>query len=125
LQSDILEPFIKGFSDSSFMAKKKHNKDKKLHNSDEKLHNSNELDLSWQETVDLQPEDELEGGSEIYYSVDEDGNIQSREFLAEELIEDEVEGSEVSQEEKSRLEKVQRLKPGTTSCVRALSLQHS
>jgi hypothetical protein len=46
------------------MAKKKHNKDKKLHN-------SHELDLSWQETVDLQPEDELEGGSEIYYSVDE------------------------------------------------------
>src|SRR5665647_499013 len=99
------------------MAKKKHNKDKKLHNSDEKLHNSNELDLSWQETVDLQPEDELEGGSEIYYSVDEDGNIQSREFLDEELIEDEVEGSEVSQEEKSRLEKVQRLKPGTTDIV--------
>jgi hypothetical protein len=35
------------------MAKKKHNKDKKLHN-------SNELDLSWQEEVDLQPEDEVE-----------------------------------------------------------------
>jgi hypothetical protein len=29
-----------------------------LHNSDEKLHNSHELDLSWQEAVDLQPEDE-------------------------------------------------------------------
>jgi hypothetical protein len=47
------------------MAKKKDKKEKKLHNSDEKLHNSNELDLSWQETVDLQPEDELEGGSEL------------------------------------------------------------
>jgi hypothetical protein len=80
------------------MAKKKHNKDKKLHNSEEKLHNSHELDLSWQETVDLQPEDELEGGSEIYYFVDEGGNIHSREFLAEELIDDDVEDSEVSQE---------------------------
>ena len=47
------------------MAQKKHNKDKKLHNSDEKLRNSNELDLSWQETVDLLPEDEDEGSSEI------------------------------------------------------------
>jgi len=45
------------------MVKKKHNEDKKLHNFDEKLHNSHELDLSWQESVDLQPEDEVEGGS--------------------------------------------------------------
>ncbi len=50
----------------------------KKHNSDEKLHNSNELDLSWQETVDLQPEDEVEGGSEIYYFTDEDGNTLAR-----------------------------------------------
>ncbi|MGZ8880129.1 MAG: hypothetical protein ACXW1N_07370 [Halobacteriota archaeon] len=44
---------------------KKHNKDKKLHNSEEKLHNSHELDLSWQEVVDLPQEDEAEGGSVI------------------------------------------------------------
>jgi hypothetical protein len=47
------------------MAKKKHNKDKKLHNAEEKLHNSHELDLSWQEVVDLPPEYEAEGGSVI------------------------------------------------------------
>jgi len=63
------------------MTRNKHNKDKKLHNSDEKLHNSDEPDLSWQETVDLLSEDEAEGGSEIYYFSDEDGNIHSREFL--------------------------------------------
>jgi hypothetical protein len=51
------------------------------------LLNSNELDLSWQEAVDLQPEDENEERSEIYYFTDYDGNIFSREFLAEELIE--------------------------------------
>jgi hypothetical protein len=68
------------------MAKKKPHKDKKLHNVDEKLHNSHELDLSWQEAVDLLPEDEAEGCSDIYYFVDEDGNIHSREFLAEELV---------------------------------------
>ena len=73
------------------MVKKKHNKDKKLHNSDEELHNSHELDLSWQEAVDLQPEDEKEDGSEIYYFVDQDGNIHSREFLSEELIPDDAE----------------------------------
>ena len=73
------------------MVKKKHNKYKKLHNFDEKLHNSNELDLSWQEEVDLQQGDEVEGGSEIYYFTDEDGNINSREFLAEELIDGDVE----------------------------------
>ena len=59
------------------MAKKEHNKDKKLHNIDEKLHNSNELDLTWQEEVDLQPEDEVEGGSEIYYFTDEDAALAS------------------------------------------------
>jgi hypothetical protein len=74
LTSDILKPSIEGFSDTRIMAKKKHNKDKKLHN-------SNELGLTWQEEVDLQPEDEVEGGSKIYYFTDEDGNIRSREFL--------------------------------------------
>jgi len=54
--------------------KKEHNKDKKLHSSDEKLHNSYELDLSWQEAVDLQSEDEGDDGSEIYCFMDEDGN---------------------------------------------------
>ena len=73
------------------MGKKKHNKDKKLHNSDEKLHNSEGPDLSWQENVNLLPEDEVEGGSEIYYLTDEDGNVHSREFLPEELILDEKE----------------------------------
>jgi hypothetical protein len=72
------------------MAKKERNEDKKLHNSDEKLHNSHELDLSWQETVDLRPEDENEDSSEIYYFVDQDGNIHSREFLAEEVIGDDI-----------------------------------
>jgi hypothetical protein len=77
------------------MARNKHNKDTKLHNSDEKLHNSQEPDLTWQEITDLSPEDEIEGGPEIYYFTDEDGNVHSREFLAEELIADEseVEGS--------------------------------
>jgi hypothetical protein len=69
------------------MVKKKHNKGKKLHNFDEKLHNSDvvnsEPDLTWQERVDLAPEDEIESGSEIYYFTDGDGNIHSREFLAE------------------------------------------
>jgi hypothetical protein len=51
---------------------------KKEHNKDKKLHNSHELDLSWQETVDLLPEDEVEGGSEIYYFTDEDGNVINR-----------------------------------------------
>ena len=45
------------------MTRNKHNKDKKLHNSDEKLHNSNKPDLAWQETTNLLPEDEIEGGS--------------------------------------------------------------
>jgi hypothetical protein len=98
------------------MAQKKH-KDKKLHNSDEKLHNSRELDLSWQETVDLLPQDEDEGGSEIFYFTDEDGNINSREFLTGELIDNEIKDLEASQIEKSRLEEVQRLKPGTADIV--------
>ncbi|MEI7826771.1 MAG: hypothetical protein WCI87_03115 [Euryarchaeota archaeon] len=71
LQSEALKLAIEAFSDTRIMVKKKHN-------SDEKLHNSNELDLSWQETVDLQPEDEVEGGSEIYYFTDEDGNTLAR-----------------------------------------------
>jgi len=99
------------------MAKKEHNKDRKLHNSDEKLHNSYELDLNWQEAVDLQPEDEVEGGSEIYYFVEEDGNIHSREFLAEELIDGDIGDLQDSAEGKSRLEKVRRLKPGATDIV--------
>ena len=117
LESATLEPSIEAFSDTRIMAKKKHKKDKKLHNSDEKLHNSHELDLSWQETVDLLPEDEVEGGSEIYYFTDEDGNIHSREFLTGELIDNEIKDLEASQIEKSRLEEVQRLKPGTTDIV--------
>jgi hypothetical protein len=36
-----------------------------MHNSEEKLHNSHELDLSWQEVVDLPPEYKAEGGSVI------------------------------------------------------------
>jgi len=94
------------------MAKKRHNKDKKLHNSDVA---DDEPDFSWQEHVDLSPEDEVESGSEIYYFTDENGNIQSREFLAEELIPDDVEDREDSL--KSRPEKVQRLKPGAVEIV--------
>jgi hypothetical protein len=66
-QSVIQEPSIEGFSDARIMAKKRHNKDKKLHNFEEKLHNSDvvndEPDLTWQERVDLAPEDEIESGS--------------------------------------------------------------
>ncbi len=65
------------------MAKKRHNEDKKLHNSNEELHNADipngaRPDQTWQEAVDLLPEDEVEAGSEIYYFTDEDGNIHSR-----------------------------------------------
>ncbi|MFZ0011976.1 MAG: hypothetical protein WAL97_08760 [Halobacteriota archaeon] len=38
---------------------------RKTPNKDKKLHNNHELDLSWQETVDLQPEDETDGGSDV------------------------------------------------------------
>ena len=103
------------------MAKKRHNKDKKLHNFDEKLHNSDvvkdEPDLSWQERVDLAPEDEVEHGSEIYYFTDEDGNVHSREFLAEELIPDDAEDLGDSLKRKPRSEKVQRLKSGSVEIV--------
>jgi hypothetical protein len=85
------------------MSKKQPKKDEKLHNFDEKLHNSHELDLSWQETVDLRPEDEAEGGSDIYYFVDEDCNIHSREFLAEELVDDDAKDAGASFEGKPRL----------------------
>jgi hypothetical protein len=97
------------------MVKKKDNKDKKLHNSDEKLHNSNKPDLAWQETIDLSPEEEVEGGSEIYYFTDEDGNIHSREFLADELIpnESEIEGSP----KRKPSGKLQKLKPGTVDII--------
>jgi integrase len=97
------------------MVKKKHNKDKKLHNSDQKLHNSREPDLTWQETTDLSPEDDIEGGSEIYYFTDEDGSIHSREFLAEELIPDESE-VEGSPKRKPR-GKLQKLKPGAVDMI--------
>jgi integrase len=103
------------FSDTRIMAKKKHIKDKKLHNFDEKLHNSNELDLTWQEEVDLEPEDEVEGGSEIYYFTDENGNIHSREFLAEELIPDETEAEDTIKRKSSG--ELQKLKPGAVDVV--------
>jgi integrase len=111
----MLERSDLAFSDTRIMVKKKHNKDKKLHNFDEKLHNSNELDLAWQEEVDLQPEDEVEGGSEIYYFTDEDGNIHSREFLAEELIPDEKEQENSFKRKSSG--KLQKLKPGAVDIV--------
>lgn len=91
------------------MPKKKHNEDKKLHNFEEKLHNSNEPDLTWQERVDLLPEDEIERGSEIYYFIDGNGNIHSREFLAEELIPEESEVEDLSKRESSG--KLQKPKP--------------
>ena len=104
------------------MAKKKHNEDKKLHNFNEKLHNSDVIndrgpDLTWQERVDLLPEDEVEGGSEIYYFTDEDGNLHSREFLAEELIADDVEDPKDSLKGKPEHGKAQRLKPGAMEIV--------
>jgi integrase len=100
------------------MAKKKHNEDKKLHNFDEKLHNSYEPDLTWQEMTDLSPEDEVEGGSEIYYFTDEDGNIHSREFLAEELIPDESEVRGSPKREPSG--NLQKLKPGAVDIISLL-----
>jgi len=42
--------------------------------------------------------------------VDKDGNIHSREFLVEELVDDDTKDLEASFEGKSRLEKIQRLK---------------
>jgi hypothetical protein len=96
------------------MVKKKHNTDKKLHNSD--VVNKG-ADLTWQEQVDLVPEDEVESGSEIYYFTDEDGNIRSREFLAEELISDDFFDREASLKRTPRHEKVQRLKPGAVEIV--------
>ena len=111
----MVEPSIDTFSFARIMMENKHSKDKKLHNFDEKLHNSQEPDLTWQEAVDLLPEDEVEGGSEIYYFTDEDGNIHSREFLAEELVPDEseVEGSPKRKSD----QKLQKLKPGTVDII--------
>jgi hypothetical protein len=77
LQSATLELSIEAFSVARIMTRNKHNKDKKLHNSDEKLHNSHEPDLTWQEMTDLSSEDDVAGGSEIYYFTDKDGNIHS------------------------------------------------
>lgn len=100
------------------MTKKKHNQEKKLHN---KLHNSdinNEgPDLTWQESVDLLPEDEVEGGSEIYYFTDEDGNVHSREFLAQELVPSDDEDLKDLRKRRPSYEKVERLKPGTLDIV--------
>jgi hypothetical protein len=53
---------------------------KKKHDEGEKLDNPDAPDLTWQEAVDLLPEDEVKGGSEICYFTNEDGNIHSREF---------------------------------------------
>jgi hypothetical protein len=114
LQTAALEPSINVFSDTRIMAKKRHNKDKKLHNSDVV---KDEPDISWQERVDLVPEDETESGSEIYYFTGEDGNIHSREFLAEELITDDVADREGSTKREPRHEKVQRLKLGAVEIV--------
>lgn len=55
---------------------------------------SERLYLTWQETTGLLPEDEGEGGSEIYYYTDEDGTIRSREFLDHELVPDESEAED-------------------------------
>jgi hypothetical protein len=103
------------------MAEKRHNKDKKLHNFDEKLHNIDVVDdgadLSWQERVDLVPEDEVERGSEVYYYTDENGNIRSSEFLAEELISDDVEDRDASLKRKSKQKKVERLRPGAVEII--------
>jgi integrase len=89
-----------------------------LHNFDHKLHNSDDLDLTWQEKADLLPEDEAEGGPEIYYFTDEDGNIHSREFLAHELIpDDDARDLEDSLKRKASRVETQRLKPGTTDIV--------
>lgn len=66
-----------------------------MHNSGDELHNSNDLDLMWLEAIDLSPDDEVAGGPEIYYFTDENGNIHSHEFFAQELIPDEhaIDGS--------------------------------
>ena len=93
----------------------KHNKDKKLHNSDETLHNSHEPELTWQEKTDLSPEDDIVGGSEIYYFTDEDGDINSREFLTKELIPDEGEVKRSPKREPSG--KLKKLKPGAIDII--------
>ncbi|MGA7077041.1 MAG: hypothetical protein WBZ42_10965 [Halobacteriota archaeon] len=110
LESATLEPSIGLLSDTRIMAKKKHTKDKKLHN-------SHKLDLSWQEAVDLQPEDDYEDGSEIYYFMDQDGNIHSREFLPEELVPDDAKDLADLLKRKPSHVKVERVKPGTTDVV--------
>ena len=114
-RSATLEPSIEAFSNTRIMVKKKHNEDKKLHNFDEKLHNSNQPDLTWQEMTDLSPEDEVEGGSEIYYFTDEDGNIHSREFFVEELIPDESEAKGSPKRKPSG--KLEKLKPGAIEII--------
>jgi hypothetical protein len=104
-----------GFLACEDYGEKKHNEDKKLHNSEEELHNSNRPDLNWQESIDLLPKDKVEGGPEIYYSVDEDGKIHWREFLAEELIPDEN-GMKDSFKTNSSA-KLETLKPGAIDVI--------
>jgi len=70
---------------------------------------AHELVLSWLESVDLLVGDEIESSLDIFYLVDKDGNIHSREFFAEELVDDDTKNLEASFEGKSRLEKIQRL----------------
>ncbi|MGZ4946771.1 MAG: tyrosine-type recombinase/integrase [Halobacteriota archaeon] len=104
------------------MTRNKHNKDKKLHNFEEKLHNSHistgeHPDLAWQETTDLSPEDEADGGTEIYYFTDEDGDVHSREFLQQELIHDDDKDAGGSLQQESSTVNAQRLDSGTTDIV--------
>jgi integrase len=63
------------------------------------------------------PEDEVEGGSEIYYFTDEDGNVHSREFFAEELVPSDDEDLKDLRKRKPSYEKVERLTPGTLDIV--------
>jgi hypothetical protein len=112
---DTLQASIEAFSLARIVTRNKHNKDKKLHNSEEKLHNSHEPELTWQEKTDLSPEDDIEGGSEIYYFNDEDGNIHSCEFLTKELIPDEGEVKRSPKKEPSG--KLQVLKPAAIDII--------
>ena len=105
---DTLQASIEAFSLARIVTRNKHNKDKKLHN-------SHEPELTWQEKTDLSPEDDIKGGSEIYYFSDEDGNIHSREFLTKELIPDEGEVKRSPKKEPSG--KLQVLKPAAIDII--------
>jgi hypothetical protein len=56
-----------------------------------------------------------QGGPETYYFTDEDGNVHSREFLAQELIPEksEIEGSP----KRKPSGKLQKLKPGAVDII--------